>query len=176
MYPTIHNLTFAETPERLKITIPLPRNWLLWGLFSVSLLIWVGMALLIIIFLVRDVWTDWQRYSLVLTIMLLVWLVLWYYLGRIIWQRWQYYTADREILFINPETLIIRRPVSILGLTDAYDMKYVNPFYYHQKHHCAAFDYGSKHIYFAGHLSEADIRALAAFLNGRFFRHYDDEE
>lgn len=176
MFPQISHITFAENEERLKIVLPLLRNWPLFILFTSSMLIWIGMIVVILLFLVRDVLPQRERYTFVLTVMILTWLVLWYYLGRVVWNRWQYYTADREILFINKEMLIVRRPISILGITDAYDMQYINPFYYNHEHHCLAFDYGSKRIYFGEQLLEEDAHRLLRYLNHRFFPDYEDED
>ncbi|MCA9933633.1 MAG: hypothetical protein H6662_02095 [Ardenticatenaceae bacterium] len=174
--PQIPPLTFEENDERLKVTIPLKRNWLLFGLFTLSMVIWVAMIVVVVVFIFRDVLPNRERYTFTLTTMMVVWLIIWYYLGQVIWGRWQYYTANREILFINAETLVVRRPVSILGITDAYDMQYANPFYYNEAHRCPAFDYGSQRVYFGQELSEENARALMRFLNGRFFPQLDDDE
>ncbi len=175
-FPEIPSLIFAETDERLKVTIPLQRNWLLFGLFTISVVVWVVMAIIVLVYIFRNVLPDRERYTFVLTVMLIVWLVLWYYIGRSVWKQWQYYTANREILFINKDVLIVRRPVSILGITDAYDMQYVTPFYFDEKHNCLAFNYGSQRIYFAQTLAESSARSLIRYLNGRFFPHFDDDE
>ncbi|MCA9957400.1 MAG: hypothetical protein R3E31_26095 [Chloroflexota bacterium] len=176
MFPQISNITFAENEERLKVVLPLRRQWVLFILFTISMLIWVGMIVVVAVFLVRDVLPQRERYTFILTVMMLVWLALWYYLGKVLWKRWQYYTADREILFVSKEMLIVRRPVSILGITDAYDMQYVNPFYYNHEHHCLVFDYGSQRIYFGEQLAEEDAHRLLKYLNHRFFPYHDDED
>ena len=68
------------------------------------------------------------RLSFVLTVLVILMLLVWLWFGRrFIWRWWQYHMANREILFINKEVLIVRRPVSILGLTDAYDMNHLSP-------------------------------------------------
>ena len=175
-HPLINGVSFEETADRLKVVISLPRSWLLFGLFTISLITWVVMLVVVAVYLIRDVLPERERYTFVLTVMMLVWLVLWYYVGRLVWNRWQYYTADREILFVDPNVLIVRRPVSILGITDAYDMQHVSPFYYNEEHDCAAFDYGSQRIYFANQLPEAETRRLMAYLNQRFFPDFDEDD
>jgi hypothetical protein len=180
LYPQIDNVTFREqeAEERLKITLPIERdwqNWLFLVLLTASLIVWVAMIIIILSFLFRDVLPNRERYTFVLTVMLLVWLLLWYYLGRTVWNRWQYHAANREILFINDAVLIVRRPVSILGVTDAYDMQHVNPFYYSEEHECPAFTYGSQRIYFGQHLAEKEARALISVLNRRFFPYHDED-
>lgn len=174
-HPLISGVSFAETDERLKVTIPLARSWPLFGLFTVSVIAWIGMLVLIVVYLIQDVLPNRERYTFVLTVMMLVWIILWYYVGKLVWNRWQYYTANREILFINKDVLIVRRPVSILGITDAYDMQHVGPFYFNEEHSCAAFDYGSQRIYFASQMPEQDARRLMGYLNQRFFPDSDDD-
>jgi hypothetical protein len=176
IFPTIENLVFEQTAERLKVSIPLKRNWLLYGLFSLCVITWVAMVIIVLVFIFRDVLPNRERYTFVLTVMMVVWLVLWYYMGKAIWKQWQYYAASREILFINKEVLIVRRPVSILGITDAYDMQHVNPFYFDSKHNCPAFDYGSQRIYFGRALTESGANNLIDFLNGRYFPYLDEDE
>ena len=169
------HLQLEETADRLKITWPVPRNWFLFVLFSLALLVWLVMLVVMAVYLVRDVVAGGERFTFILSAMVLVWLFVWLRFGRILWQRWQYYTAIREIMFIDQERLIVRRPVSILGITDAYDMQHVSPFYYSDKHRCPAFDYGYQHVYFGLSLTQEEAEALAAFLNGRFFPDMDDE-
>lgn len=175
-FPLIGNLAFEQTVERLKVSIPLRRNWLLSGLFTLCLFIWVGMVVIVVGFIFRDVLPNRERYTFVLTVMMVVWLVLWYYMGKVIWQQWQYYTADREILFLSKEMLIVRRPVSFLGITDAYDMNHVTPFYFDVKQKCPAFDYGSRRIYFGRSLAETEANQLISYLNGRFFPKLDADD
>ncbi len=176
MFPQIGDFTFSEDNERLKVVLPGSSKWVYFLIFTASMLIWISMVVIVLVFVIRDVLPNRERYTFVLTVMMLVWLVLWYYLGRFMWEKWQYYAADREILFINKDVLIIRRPVSILGITDAYDMQYVNPFYFSEKHSCPTFDYGSQRIYFAQDATEGDARNLLQYLNRRFFPNYDDDD
>ncbi len=174
-YPQIGNIVFEPLEERLKIVIPEPRNWLIVALLNLALLAWLVGAVWMVIFTVQDVFGAGGRYPLAFPVLMLIWLYLWYRLGKVLWNRWQYFVANREILFINQEELIVRRPVSILGLTDAYGMDHVSPFYYSDKHKCPAFDYGFQHVYFAQKLTETEGNALVAFLNGRFFPDYDPD-
>ncbi len=169
-------LKLEETAVRLKITWSVPRNWFLFVLFSLALLVWLVMLAAMTVYLFRDVIAGGERFTFILSVILLIWLYVWLRFGRILWTRWQYYTAVREIMFIDPERLIIRRPVSILGITDAYDMQHVNPFYYSEKHRCPAFDYGYTHVYFGLSLAQKEAAALVDFLNGRFFPDMDDDE
>ena len=161
-------ITFEEKPEWLKVTLPERRNWLSFSIFSVALLGWVGMLGWIVYFLATE-----RAIHIVLFLLLLGWLGIWLWFGRFLWTRWQYYAADREILFINAEQLIVRRPVSILGITDNYDMRYVSPFYFSDKHNCPAFDYAFQHVYFGHHLTADEVQQLIAKLNALYFP--DDE-
>lgn len=176
MHPTVNGIEFSENKERLKVVMPVRRNWFLFGLFTVMLLGWIAMFIVGIVFMIRDVAFSGERFAFVFTIMLLVFLIILYYLGRILWRQWQYYTADREILFINRETLIVRRPVSIFGITNAYDMNHVSPFYVNEKYRCPTFDYGYQHVYYGHSLPEDAAKKLVSYLNGRYFPHYDEDE
>jgi hypothetical protein len=168
MFPEIDDVVFEENTERLKVVLPAPRNWFLLGLFTVTLFVWVAMLVGMFVILIRE------DFILVLTIMLVIWLLVWLWFGRILWARWQYYAANREILFVDEEQLILRRPVSLLGITQVYDMEHVSPLYYSDKHHCPAFDYAYQHVYFGNSLEEDEARKLIESLNGRYFPNHDD--
>ena len=176
MFPEIKQVSFAETPDRLKVTLPVHRNWVWLITLSLLLVLWTVGLIWGIIFTFRDIAFSGERYAFVFTVMLLVWLYLWYRLGKILWRQWQYYGASREILFIDQERLIIRRPVSILGITDAYDIAYVSPFFQSEEHKCPGFDYGNQRVYFGQGLSEEASQQLVNYLNKRYFNYYDDEE
>lgn len=156
-------VTFEENAERLKVVIPIQRNWPLLGLFSALLVVWLVMIGLVGRFLLAEPATWLVR------LFALAWLLLWLWFGRSLWQRWQTFAAGREILFINREQLILRRPVSILGLTTVYDVKHVSPFYVSNKHHCPTFDYASQPVYFGQSLAAGEASHLVATLNSRYF-------
>jgi hypothetical protein len=111
-----------------------------------------------------------------LSALLLIWLVVWLLLGKFVWTRWQYQAANREVVFIDDEQIIIRRPVSILGITTAYDINYVSPFYYSDKHNCPAFDYAYMHVYFGRTISALEAQQLIDQLNFRLFPELEDED
>ena len=46
-HPLINGVSFEETADRLKVVIPLPRSWLLFGLFTISLITWVVMLVVV---------------------------------------------------------------------------------------------------------------------------------
>jgi hypothetical protein len=162
---------FEQKPEWLKVTLPDQRNRLLFAFLTVCLVVWLGALVWIISFL----WTE-RGLDVVLVILLLIWLVIWLWWGRKLWNMWQYHAATREILFINEKQLIVRRPVSILGPTDSYDMEYVSPFYFSEKHGCPAFDYAYQHVYFGQRLATDEARKLVATLNSHFFQDADDDD
>lgn len=155
--------------ERLKVVLPIERNWLLYGLFSVSLLVWIGMMVGVLAAMFRE------QFGFLLNVMLLIWLAIWVWFGRVLWRRWQYFAAVREILFVNEQQLLVRRPVSILGTTDVYDMRHVSPFYYSEKHHCPAFDYAYQHVYFGQSLPSDVANELVADLNRRYFPDFTED-
>ncbi|MFN2117880.1 MAG: hypothetical protein ACK2U0_07125 [Candidatus Promineifilaceae bacterium] len=176
MIPELQNVQFEQTEERLKIILP-TQNKLLWLIvYSVLMLIWAAGLIWGIVFIFRDVAFSGERYAIVFTIMLLIWLYIWYRLGKILWKQWQYYAARREILFIEPERFIIRRPVSLLGITDAYDMEHVSPFYFSEEESCPGFNYGSRRIYFGQELDAPSGEQLVKYLNGVVFADLDEDE
>lgn len=172
--PEIDGLTFDESDGRLKITIPQKRHWMLFGLYSVMLITWIGLFIAAIIYTIRIVFSG-ERYAFGFTFLLVLFLFLLYRLGKIVWKQWQYYAANREILFIDDALLIVRRPVSLAGLTDAYDMQHISHFYYSGRYDTPAFEYGQRKIFFAQDVDEARGRQLVMALNGRYFPHYDEE-
>ncbi len=171
----IPGITVEESTERLKIVLPIRRSRVYLGTYSILLLVWIGMLLYGLMF-------TWQialsgaRFAFVFTLLLLVFLFVLYRLGRIIWRQWQFYVANREVLFLFKDHLIIRRPVSLLGITHAYDRQYMRPFTYDHAKHSPAFEYGSLYILFGGSLPGPDGEALVVFLNGRYFPHDDNED
>lgn len=164
MSDNVYSVEFEEERGRQKVTLPLRLKWGYFALYTISLLVWAGMVLVILVYLIRGLSS-----SVVLTILLLLWLLVWLGFGRFLWTRWQYQAANREILFIDSEQLIVRRPVSLLGITTAYDMDHASPFYYNEEHHCPAFDYGFLHIYFGQDLPRLQAHELVSELNERWF-------
>jgi hypothetical protein len=175
MTSEFHTIQIEENPERLKIIWPLQRPWLLFTLFTLALIVWAAMLVGMTIYLVRDVIQAGERFTFTFSVMIIIWLLVWLWFGRVLSKQWQYVAANREIMFINTKQLILRRPVSIFGITDAYDMQHVSPFYLSEKQNCPAFDYGFQYIYFGRDLPQSEASALIEMLNGRFFPHWDDE-
>ncbi|MFN2134883.1 MAG: hypothetical protein ACK2UK_02960 [Candidatus Promineifilaceae bacterium] len=176
MPPIIRNVHFEQSEDRIKIVYPAQRKPVWLSLYTILLIVWLIGLFWGIVFILRDVAFSGERFAIAFTIMLLVWLYIWYRLGRVVWQQWQYYAARREILYLEKDRLIIRRPVSLLGITDAYDMAYVSPFYFSSEENCPGFEYGSKRIYFARGLDEQSARRLVATLNEMQFGYdpYDE--
>ncbi len=173
-FPDIDGVTFSASNGRVQITVPQKRHRVLLALYSLMLIAWIGLFSGAIIYTGRIAFSG-ERYAGGFTFLLLIFLFLLYWLGKIVWKQWQYYAANREILFINDALLIIRRPVSLAGLTDAYDMKHISHFYYSSRYDTPAFEYGQRKIFFAQDLDEARGRQLVAALNGRYFPHFDAE-
>ena len=175
MLPSIETIQFEENKERLKVILPVKKHWVYLVLYTVMLLTWVGMFVFGLIFTGRMAFSG-ERFAFVFTVMLVVLLYALVRLGRIVWGQWQYYAANREILFIHKEMLIVRRPVSIFGITTAFDRAHVTPFYYSDKHHCPAFDYGHQHVYFGQDLPPDPAGRLIGYLNARYQPHYDEDD
>jgi hypothetical protein len=164
-------IIFEENEQRLKVIIPTGVNWPVFILHTVALLVWLGMLIAVLVYLVRGLSS-----SFVLTLILLFWILIWLWFGRFLWTRWQYNAANREVLFVEPEQFIIRRPVSILGLTWVYDIKHIEGLYYSEQHSCPAFDYAYQHVYFGRTLDEDQARSLVDELNRRYFPNESVEE
>lgn len=175
MLPRIETIGFEENNERLKVVLPLQKHWVYLGLYTVMLLTWVSMFVFGLIFTWQTA-VSGERFTFVFTVMLLVLLFILYRLGKIVWRQWQYYAANREILFIYDAMLVLRRPVSIFGITTAFDRAHVTPFYFSDRHHCPAFDYGHQHVYLGQDLLPDAAMELIEYLNGRYFPHHDDDD
>lgn len=175
MLPSIEHIQFEENNERLKIVLPVKKRWVYLLLYSIMLVIWVGMFVYGLIFTWQIAFSG-ERFAFVFTVMLVGLLYILYRLGKLVWGQWQYYAANREIIFIHQDMLVVRRPVSILGITDAYDRAHVTPFYYSDKSHSLAFDYGHQHVYFGHDLPADPARRLIGYLNARYYPHRDEDD
>lgn len=170
-------IRFEENDKRLKLTLPVKRSPFYVWLYTALVLVWAAMTVWVIIQAFdipqRDIPTSSK---VVLFLVWFIWIAFWVWLGRRIWRWWQFNVADREILFINKEELVVRRPVSILGLTDAYDMQYVEPFGYDEQFNGVAFKYGSRFVLCGLGLTRPEADSLITLLNRRFFPDDDDED
>ena len=166
-----HVISLEESPERLKITIPDRIRWSLLLIYTLAMVTWVAMIFIVLSYLFRG-----QSSSLILSALLVLWLLAWLLFGRFVWTRWQYQAAKREVVFIDEEQIVIRRPVSILGITTAYDLQHVSPFYFSEKHNCPAFDYAYMHVYFGRSVSMVEAQELIELLNNRLFPDYEAED
>lgn len=154
--------TIEELEGTLKITLPIERKLGIFVLFSVALIVWLAMLIIVLTYLIGN-----STSSLVLTAILIGWVFVWVWFGRFLWNRWQYFAASREILFVDQEQIIIRRPVSILGHTTTFDRQHVSEFYISDRHHCPAFDYAYLHVYFGQSLAQEESEMLVSELNTR---------
>lgn len=170
IYPQIEDVTFDENEERLKVLFPVRRHSLFLALYTLLLLVWLGVTgwMLALLF-AADISQLGLAFLIVWIIILFVWAYIWYRLGRNIWRWWQYYMATREMLLIDEETLVVHRPFFFLGVTDAYALEHVSPFRYDEKEAVIAFDYGARAGNFAAGLPEPAARRLVAALNRRYF-------
>lgn len=179
IYPQIDDVTFEETAERLKVVMPAERHRIYLITYSILLFVWSGVTIWMIVQLLSTSLSNLSLFFIVVwAILLLIWAYVWYRLGRHVWRWWQYYMAKREILFVYDEILIVRRPLSIFGVDDGYDMEHVGPFYYSEKRHAVAFDYGSRGGTFGKGLPPVAAERLSRALNRRYFPQslLDEEE
>ena len=169
----LERISFEETSDRLKIIIPIKRQVIYWTVYSILLAMW----------LYGSFWGSRQLFQFVRNgnygfeglylfayfVILIIIAIFWFYLGRMVWRRWQYHTATREILFFYLDKVIVRRPLSLLGSTDAYEREFVSRFQYDTKLNCAAFNYGTYRIPVGLSLDEATSKALIQEINSRCF-------
>jgi MFS family permease len=165
--PMISGVHFEQMPERLKIVLPAARKWGYLAVYSLLVVAWLVMMLGGLIFIVR-ILASGAGYRWVFTIMILILLAILFRFGRFLWRQWAAFASNREVLLVNPEELIVRRPVSIWGNTDAYDMAHVSPFYESANPQALAFDYGYRHVYVGEALTSEARQALAQFLNQQY--------
>ena len=170
IYPQIEEVTFDENEERLKVAFPVRRNLLFFGIYSVLLLAWLGVTgwMLALLF-AADVSAMGLSFIIVWIIILLVWAYIWFRLGRSIWHWWQYHVAEREVLLIDEELLVVHRPFLFLGVTEAYALEHVSPFAYDEEEKVIGFAYGARAGNFASGLPAPAARRLAVALNRRYF-------
>ena len=175
-FPQIQNVIFEETAERLKITLPVRRNWFLIGLFTACLTAWLVTLVVVVRFLFSEVFDIGGRFAFLMTTMLIIWGIVYYYLGRMLWQRWQYVVANREIIFIyKDDQVIVRRPLSIFGITTTYDYEHISPFHYDDNRRCVAFKYGQRAAFFGHALNRDEAHQFNNYVNYRFFPEDDDD-
>ena len=164
----IRAVRFEQSPERLKIVLPIKRNWPLLIIYTILACAWFVMMIGGLAFVVSIAFSG-ESYAFVFVVMLLIGLFILFRFGRFLFRQWATYLSNREILFVNREELIVRRPVSIWGNTDVYDMQYVTPFYLSEKPAALAFDYGYRHVYVGEALQPEARKSLRQFLNATYF-------
>jgi len=177
----LERITIEENSDRTKIVIPIQRQWAFWGTYTTMLVGWIAGS----IWAIGALFSSWRAGMLqsIDTAFLITYIIIlvviaagWYWVGQRVWRNWQYHTANREILFFYPDKLIVRRPVSLLGVTEAYDIRYISPFRVDPKVESLAFDYGTYRVPVGGSLNRAESDALGQVINNRFFPHHDAEE
>lgn len=170
MLPQIDHVFYEQTPERLKIVLPITPGKLFIIVYSCLLLVWLiaSGAMVVALFSTATAHLS-TAFKVVWGLLLLIGAYFWVRLGGFIWHYWQFHVANREIIYISAEMLIIRRPLSILGLTDAYDRRHVGAFYYQEKYQAIAFDYGSRGGLFGQGLAKSEAEKLIQALNQRYF-------
>lgn len=166
--PMISSVHFEQTPERLKIVLPVRRKWPYLLLYSALMVTWAGMLVWGVIFLVQ-ILRSGESYRFVFAAMILILMFILYRFGRLLRRQWAQFFSGREVIFINLEELIVRRPISIWGNTDVYDMQHVTPFYESEAPPALAFDYGYRHVYIGEALTTEARTALRQFLNQAYF-------
>ena len=176
MLPVIDGITFdTSRSARLKVVLPVKRNGFLFLAYSLMFLACIVLFFGGIAYAIQMGFSG-ERYAGGFVFLLILALFAVYRLWKFVWRQWQYFASNREILFIDAQMLIIRRPVSVMGITDAYDWQYVRPFSYNEKYNTLAFEYGKRTIFFGQSLSREQAEKLIWGLNDRYFPEYDDYE
>src|SRR5690606_18788715 len=119
--PMISDVHFEQTAERLKIILPVRRKWPFLILYSILALAWVVMLIWGVVYLIQLLFSG-QSYRFLFALMIVIFLLILFRFGKFLMRQWAQFLSNREIIFINREELIVRRPVSIWGNTDVYDM------------------------------------------------------
>ena len=163
----ISGVHFEQTPERLKIVLPVARKWGYLVVYTALVVAWLVMMIGGLIFIVRVLGSG-AGYRFVFAVMIVILLAILFRFGRFLWRQWAAFVSNREVLLVNSEELIVRRPVSIWGNTDAYDMAHVSSFYESAAPPALAFDYGYRHVYVGEALTGEARQALAQFLNQHY--------
>lgn len=167
--PLISGVHFEQTPERLKIVLPAKRVWPYLIIYTILVVIWLVMLVGGVVYLI-DILLSGATYRFVFAVMILIMLLVLFRFGRFLSREWATYLSNREVLFVNNDEFIVRRPVSIWGNTDVYDMQHVTLVYERESQNALAFDYGYRHIVFGGGLEIDARRVLAGYLNETYFR------
>jgi hypothetical protein len=167
--------------KRTKLILPLQRNALVLTAWSLLVLVWLSMLVLFIysIFVPPPFFNAphiTPGYRVGWRVLLIVWVFFWArFVGRYLLRWWQFHLADREVLLEEDGVFIVRRPVSIFGITNAYALQHMHPFYENETHACCAFQYGGvQHHLFGMGLEPAERTQLLTYLNDRFFPGYDE--
>ena len=163
-------ISIFRNDERTKLVLPVKRNVLALSVYTVLVLVWVIMTGLFIYSVfqppvaIRSE-TISSGYRLGWRVLLIVWLIFWVrFIGRYLLHWWQFHLANRELLFFEKDVFIIRRPVSIFGVTDTYDMQHMRPFYRNDRYGCMAFQYGGvQHHIFGLGLTDGETQSLLQY-------------
>lgn len=169
-------IAFEQDDERLKVVVPIKRNTLALAIYTILLVVWI-IALFLFVYLLfrppaaRGIDQMPPSLRIVWVIGVVLWLFVWIFsIGKRIWRWWQFYFSTREILIADEKMFIVRRPFSLLGITDAYDREHMAPFYESERHKCLSFQYGNvHHILFGTTLDQHERTSLITFLNQQLF-------
>lgn len=169
----LDRIAFEENSERLKIIIPLQRQMPYWITYTVLLLGWIAGSIWALIRLGQFIFSGnfgfEGLYLVAYFVILAIIGLFWFYVGRMVWRQWQYHSSNREILFFHVDKIIVRRPLSLLGVTDAYDRQFVSRFRFDERVKSPAFNYGTYRVPVGITLDEETARALVQEINDRCF-------
>jgi hypothetical protein len=175
-------IEFSEDDEFLTIELPVERNGALLALYTVLMLVWIAMLGVTLYYLIQPALPSEVElsfgYFVTWLLLIVAWLVIWVrYIGRMLWRAWRFHVAKRELIYVNKEVFQIHRPAPLRSLADAFDMRYMSPFFANDKYSCVEFQYGKvKRQLFGLGLEASEVPILVNLLNRRFFPFADSED
>lgn len=176
-------IEYFRNSERTKVILPVARQWVPLVIYTVLVVVWVAMlAIFVYSFFSPPPLFRGEHispgYRIGWRVLIFVWLLFWFrVIGRYLLRWWQWHLANREILLVEGDVFIVRRPVSIFGVTNAYDLRHMHPFYQTEKHRALAFQYGGvQHHLFAMGLPSSERDVLQHTLNEWYFPDRDEDD
>ena len=175
---TSDNIFIEEEDQWQKVIMPAEKSAPLFIFYTIALILW-AVAMVWMVYELFQPFPIERPFFSVFTFraFLLGWIWVWrWFAKRFLWGFWQYYAANREILFINDEEFIVRRPVSLLGVTNVYDMKHITAIFYDEKKESPTLQYGVRPIHFGQALTPSESTELISMIAHRHFPHLEEDE
>jgi hypothetical protein len=174
LQPAAPRAQIVDEVSRLRVTIPVRRNWFLVFFLPVWLIGWVAGEVSVLTKVLNDPPSGGEG------LFLIVWLVAWNVIGPLFTFFWLWNLAGKEIVTLDDEALTVRSALGPAGWTRNFDRHEVadvrvSPPATAEFRSLAwwpgggmiAFDYGARTHRFGGGLDEAEAKQVAAELRRR---------